>query len=356
MQTSQNSQLFFRTFTVLSGDVERPDFADGLVDAVARCAGNQLDSAWVDDAPSPIDNNGTHPSGYSFMSSQSSIGSDGFSGGNRPRAGSRGSSRLSTSLSKFSPSFSRSGSYSHKASMDPSSYRSYEDDDDGFGGTWAADARKPKPKARDWRESGVNFGAGMSSDEDVSNSRFQPSAPKGRSRSGTITPRKPHLKDQGNPFENVTELDPPARDPEDNVFGDNQRIEIHSDSDDLYDPRRGSMDSGRHTINSNNNSDDAFTSPREGKFMFGGQKISQEKAALDFDDFKPSPPPRARSQSHVGTALALYEFTGQEDGDLSFKKGDRIDILRKPPGEEWWVGRIGLRQGILPKNYVLMDD
>jgi hypothetical protein len=37
--------------------------------------------------------------------------------------------------------------------------------------------------------------------------------------------------------------------------------------------------------------------------------------------------------------------------DLPFKKGDVITILARDD-EEWWKGRLRLREGTIPRNYV----
>ncbi|KAJ8296254.1 SH3 domain-containing protein [Rhodotorula toruloides] len=53
----------------------------------------------------------------------------------------------------------------------------------------------------------------------------------------------------------------------------------------------------------------------------------------------------------IGRVVALYDFPGVETTDLPFKKGDVITILAKDD-EEWWKGRLKLREGMLPRNYV----
>ncbi|BGP22459.1 SH4 domain protein [Rhodotorula toruloides] len=53
----------------------------------------------------------------------------------------------------------------------------------------------------------------------------------------------------------------------------------------------------------------------------------------------------------IGKVVALYDFPGVEAMDLPFKKGDVITILAKED-EEWWKGRLKLREGMLPRNYV----
>ncbi|KAL5335854.1 DUF500-domain-containing protein [Aspergillus crustosus] len=52
-------------------------------------------------------------------------------------------------------------------------------------------------------------------------------------------------------------------------------------------------------------------------------------------------------------AIALYTFDADQDGDLSFKKGEVITIVKRTDKkEDWWTGRIGDRVGIFPANYV----
>jgi hypothetical protein len=45
---------------------------------------------------------------------------------------------------------------------------------------------------------------------------------------------------------------------------------------------------------------------------------------------------------------ALFNFTGEQDGDLAFHKDDIITIVKKSDTQnDWWTGRIGSRQGIV---------
>ncbi|KAK4049778.1 hypothetical protein OIO90_005359 [Microbotryomycetes sp. JL221] len=72
-----------------------------------------------------------------------------------------------------------------------------------------------------------------------------------------------------------------------------------------------------------------------------------------------SAPNGTRSRSNtvgkgIGKAIALYDFAGVESGDLPFRKGDTITILARDD-EEWWKGRVGMREGIFPRNYVEAD-
>ncbi|KAJ3197062.1 hypothetical protein HK101_006246 [Irineochytrium annulatum] len=68
----------------------------------------------------------------------------------------------------------------------------------------------------------------------------------------------------------------------------------------------------------------------------------------------PPPPPSALAAARRGSAekaVALYDFAGDRDGDLSFRKGDLIVILKKDPSE-WWTGRCNGSEGVFPANYV----
>ncbi|KPV77191.1 uncharacterized protein RHOBADRAFT_52132 [Rhodotorula graminis WP1] len=60
---------------------------------------------------------------------------------------------------------------------------------------------------------------------------------------------------------------------------------------------------------------------------------------------------RSGTGGGLGTAVALFDFPGVESTDLPFKKGDAITILAMDD-EEWWKGRLRLREGMIPRNYV----
>ncbi|KAI9267893.1 hypothetical protein BDA99DRAFT_597516 [Phascolomyces articulosus] len=69
----------------------------------------------------------------------------------------------------------------------------------------------------------------------------------------------------------------------------------------------------------------------------------------------PPPPPPSR-KPNVPTARALYDFNGEQGGDLSFREGDVITIVEKSDSQDdWWTGTIGGRKGIFPANYVQLQ-
>ncbi|OBA29051.1 DUF500-domain-containing protein [Hanseniaspora valbyensis NRRL Y-1626] len=59
--------------------------------------------------------------------------------------------------------------------------------------------------------------------------------------------------------------------------------------------------------------------------------------------------------SNVPQARALFTFDGEEEGDLSFRKGDTINIIKKSESSnDWWTGELNGQEGIFPANYVQM--
>ncbi|KAK7433128.1 hypothetical protein QQZ08_000059 [Neonectria magnoliae] len=56
-------------------------------------------------------------------------------------------------------------------------------------------------------------------------------------------------------------------------------------------------------------------------------------------------------------AVAVFNFDADQPGDLGFKKGEVITIIKRTDSEnDWWTGQIGTRQGIFPSNYVKMKE
>ncbi|XP_067677182.1 proto-oncogene tyrosine-protein kinase Src-like [Haliotis asinina] len=56
--------------------------------------------------------------------------------------------------------------------------------------------------------------------------------------------------------------------------------------------------------------------------------------------------------------LAMYDFEGINEDDLSFKKGDRLEIDESSQNSDWWIAtsvKTG-QQGYIPSNYVCKDD
>ena len=64
----------------------------------------------------------------------------------------------------------------------------------------------------------------------------------------------------------------------------------------------------------------------------------------------PKPKPgRLSGNPQAETVTALYDYEAQADGDLSFSAGDTIEVVQRTDNaNEWWVGKIGTRQGQFP--------
>jgi amphiphysin len=72
----------------------------------------------------------------------------------------------------------------------------------------------------------------------------------------------------------------------------------------------------------------------------------------------PAPPPpkpkpaRLSGNPATETVTALFDYEAQAEGDLSFTTGEVIEIVSKTDNtNEWWIGKIGVRQGQFPGSY-----
>ena len=66
----------------------------------------------------------------------------------------------------------------------------------------------------------------------------------------------------------------------------------------------------------------------------------------------PPPPPKRMPSTQSFWVTALYEFAGQGQGDLVFREGDRIKVVKKTDStDDWWEGELRGVQGSFPANY-----
>jgi hypothetical protein len=75
-------------------------------------------------------------------------------------------------------------------------------------------------------------------------------------------------------------------------------------------------------------------------------KVSQSPPKYAVEDITGPEAPRPTER-----VVAIYTFDSDVPGDLSFTKGDVIEILSLA-NEHWYKGRLDTREGILPANYV----
>ncbi|KAH8903108.1 DUF500-domain-containing protein [Coniochaeta sp. PMI_546] len=84
----------------------------------------------------------------------------------------------------------------------------------------------------------------------------------------------------------------------------------------------------------------------------GGQKAGPGRPAAPKPNFGAK-----QAMLRKNEAVALFNFDGDQPGDLAFKKGDVITVLKKTDSDnDWWTGQIGTRHGIFPSNYVKMKE
>ncbi|KAI8800015.1 hypothetical protein BJ742DRAFT_686500 [Cladochytrium replicatum] len=69
----------------------------------------------------------------------------------------------------------------------------------------------------------------------------------------------------------------------------------------------------------------------------------------------PAPPvaPRPNDDGFPPIGIALYDYNAQRPTDLSFKKGDVIEIVTMSSTQnDWWLGRLNGKEGRFPANYI----
>ncbi|PVU84614.1 hypothetical protein BB559_001516 [Furculomyces boomerangus] len=55
-------------------------------------------------------------------------------------------------------------------------------------------------------------------------------------------------------------------------------------------------------------------------------------------------------------ATALYDYTAQAEGDLSFKANDVIEVIEyTESADDWWTGKLNGKAGLFPSNYVKLN-
>ena len=93
--------------------------------------------------------------------------------------------------------------------------------------------------------------------------------------------------------------------------------------------------------------------PRADYFTRDRLPSSSSMASIAAGKKKPPPPPPKRLPSTQDYwVTALYEFAGQGKGDLVFKEGDRIKVVKRTDSiDDWWEGELKGVQGSFPANY-----
>ncbi|KAJ1979407.1 hypothetical protein H4R33_005726 [Dimargaris cristalligena] len=68
------------------------------------------------------------------------------------------------------------------------------------------------------------------------------------------------------------------------------------------------------------------------------------------------PPPPVPSRSKGTYAVAMFDFDGEQAGDLPFRKGDLIRVTKQSENQnDWWEGECNQQTGSFPANYVKLN-
>lgn len=66
----------------------------------------------------------------------------------------------------------------------------------------------------------------------------------------------------------------------------------------------------------------------------------------------PPPPPKKIGSFQSEYVTAMYDFDSHTAGDLSFREGDRIRVVKKTDSsQDWWEGEVHGQKGSFPANY-----
>ena len=84
----------------------------------------------------------------------------------------------------------------------------------------------------------------------------------------------------------------------------------------------------------------------EGKYLLDTTRPSMQMK-MDTEDLP------IKTDQSVG--LALFDYTAQRDKDLSFNKGEHLEIINDTEGD-WWFARSKAtkKEGYIPSNFVIM--
>jgi len=74
---------------------------------------------------------------------------------------------------------------------------------------------------------------------------------------------------------------------------------------------------------------------------------------LDIGHSRPLPDPTESTPNSIKVFVALYDYDARTDEDLSFKKGEHLEIINDTQGDWWFAKSKATKQeGYIPSNYV----
>ncbi|KAK8032973.1 hypothetical protein PG991_002371 [Apiospora marii] len=98
----------------------------------------------------------------------------------------------------------------------------------------------------------------------------------------------------------------------------------------------------------------SFASPRSPSMKSPTSPGLAAAAAAKAKPPPPKPKPKRLAGAPAGAehVTALYDYSAQAEGDLTFRAGDVIEIVTRTQNEnEWWIGKLNGKQGQFPGKY-----
>ncbi|KAJ1797586.1 hypothetical protein LPJ59_003042 [Coemansia sp. RSA 2399] len=97
----------------------------------------------------------------------------------------------------------------------------------------------------------------------------------------------------------------------------------------------------------------------QGNSSYSNAPLGDQKTSTTPHSRAPPPPPPPhpklieKDEAKGMRVVALYDFAGEQEGDLSFKRHDLIIVTKKSDNDvDWWEGTCNGKKGSFPSNYV----
>lgn len=127
-------------------------------------------------------------------------------------------------------------------------------------------------------------------------------------------------------------------------------------ADDVYDRQPASAGSINRSFSTRANPNETFDRlDTRGRSSTFGDDYSYSDRAKPGRPTAPKPVfGQKKASLQSDQAIAKFTFDADQPGDLGFKKGEVITILKRTDNEtDWWTGRVGNREGIFPRYATL---
>ena len=113
---------------------------------------------------------------------------------------------------------------------------------------------------------------------------------------------------------------------------------------------------------------DGNTTPEKGQNEISTRSLKEIHTDIDdgttthqSNSYVPEPPPSSPAESPTASKslyIALYDYDARTQEDLSFKKGEILEVNREDLANDWWRARSRETggEGFIPSNYVALHE